>query len=614
MPIPIFINEALSLSQKQRKRKHKLLMHMSTQSGQRTYQNDPACTIFTLPMEVLTLIFEKLAPPSIGINDVFCADAENNLQHAQNIKYVSKQCIHPCTTAHTDLIRLSQVCYHWRTILLNHPLFWRPIWITNHKHSSHRALQLMQRAHNIPLEVIVIESTRHVPVKGYTGSHADIFPESKQRYDDVSSFCPGSENPMLAFWKIYSSVGKFIKILHISSPIPRVADGFFKEPMPFLESVALDNLHRPGQELYWLPKPLFSAVIPKLKRLLLKSVRFSWHDHCFTNLTFIHISLQDNLESDQWITGSTNTGNSLLSLNRLLQILSNCPELVTLDLHGVRLFGDILTILPVLLPNLQHLNLNGIFNPEQCLSILSCIETPILQTLKISHPFNTPHSFDKDDLPPERCFNLFSASAMQVNYRISCQWCSLPDLNFTVANKLGNSCLVAPPSDYSDALDKICKFKYSVTECNEYHESAFKLFFLSFLDQFCSPSTKSLTLYTTFFTNFPFNEFFAHFVDLEELCLSACLGGRSQPFFQFLQGITENANHSDQNILALPSLRIIVFYKIDFANDMEKVLDFLDLRKLQGHPLDEVKAVQCINTPPVYFDAMRQFVQHVNVI
>lgn len=167
--------------------------------------SDPSTgsSLWTIPMEILVHIFDDFVPLSIGIHEIWDADA---------IKHFSKRC--PCTTAHAKLVAVSQVVHRWRTIGFSYPSFRRPVWTSNHSNT-------LKRARNTPLEDIDIQSTRHLdecssnryalPANHVVGR--DIYPFRKHKR---------SYNPMLLFWNVYSG-GKFIKILHISSAIPDTA-------------------------------------------------------------------------------------------------------------------------------------------------------------------------------------------------------------------------------------------------------------------------------------------------------------------------------------------------------------------------------------------------------
>ncbi len=178
--------------------------------------------VVSLPCEILTVVFGYFVPPTLGIHEIIEAEC-----WVSKFKY-GIDC--PCSTDHADLISISQVCRSWRKAALGFPSFWNPIWVTDHDNALGRAPEFFLRARHAPLEVAVVDGTRN--------------PDSAVRFHDRKHTLPigPTYHPMVSLLNLHHQIGSFLKVLRITSSIPLVAEGFFKMPMPNLESLVLESL------------------------------------------------------------------------------------------------------------------------------------------------------------------------------------------------------------------------------------------------------------------------------------------------------------------------------------------------------------------------------------
>ncbi len=257
-------------------------------------------------------------------------------------------------------------------------------------------------------------------------------------------------------------------------------------PMPILESLVLESLYDTAGSVYRLPDPLFGGDTPNLRKVSWKSVDFSWEDPLFKNLTFLRMN--------------TPLASTTLQMRRFFQIMSNCPELVTLDLAfvGPVVPANFMPEARVSLPHLRHLVLTGMENAASCHYVLSGLRVPCLQRLHLNH-FGFPASHIDMLLPADFSFNPIIARTQVVD--ISLDWGeSMIEVNYIPGEDLsepwedvdGVFSTSAPRGDRMVVeMDVICKFHY---EAVEYEDPDFTALYLSFIQRFCSPQTQDLVL------------------------------------------------------------------------------------------------------------------------
>ncbi|KLO15781.1 hypothetical protein SCHPADRAFT_962352 [Schizopora paradoxa] len=564
-----------------------------------THVGDPqrnlSISILTMPAKILLRIFSMLVPPSIALQ---------YYEAPSTTRFTGKrQC--PCSSAHKDIISVSQVCSLLRATVLGHPPFWSPIWITNHLNSEQIALNFMQRALDNPLEIIIIDSTQHMWEYGcprITKIQQNQHSEHESTDSEFQVSSSYLHNPMQNFWSLHKATGKFIKILHIASPISSDADEFFKQPMPFLESFALD---RPLSSQMWnhdegynLPTPIFGGITPQLQKLMFQKVKFSWDDPIFKNLSYLSVSCVAVRDSE-------------VSLKRLLEILSRCPDLVTFGL-AVRVESpqSSLSLLPVIsLPYLRNLILTQLENAVQCKTILSCLQTQVLQMLDIFH-FDMPAQdirqiipiqFKSEDLELQKIYINWDLSTIEVQSQMA-------------SNKITSVHLRT--KDNLHCKRNMCSFRYQC--CNFPWDidrtSALSKLLAPVLRQICSPEAKIIKIENNHppmleACHFPFTELFRHCHKMETLIIDGMFDEQCHQLKVSLHAEVQAAE--DQDTVALPSLQELSLSNVDLGIGLNGIYSFLLHRHIRGCPLKVVSLIECNN---IQSDILEKAVTNLEVM
>jgi len=560
----------------------------------------------SLPYEILAVVFGCFVAPTLGIHEILDAELWES-----DFKY-GIDC--PCSADHADLVAISQVCRPWRKIVLGIPSFWNPIWVTDHDYALGRAPEFFRRACHwqVPLEVAVVDDTRN--------------PDSAERFHDRehTSSIGLTYHPMVSLLNLHHQIGSFMNVLRITSSIPLVAEGFFKMPMPILESLVLESLYDTAGSVYRLPDPLFGGDTPNLRKVSLKSVDFSWDDPLFKNLTLLRI--WDDSDRRVGTIPNTPLVPTTLRMQRFFQIMTDCPELVTLDLAfvGPVIPANFMPNARVSLPHLRHLVLTGMENAASCHCVLSGLRVPCLQRLHLNH-FGFPEPHIDMLLPADFSFNPIIARTQTID--ISLDWGeSMVEVNYLPSEDVGE-----PWEDLNEVFsttaprggrmvvetDAICKFRY---ETFEYEDPEFTALYLSFIQRFCSPQTQELVLCDLgrFGSDLPFDSqaLFAHFSSVQRLVVqngTKATGASFRSVMALLKSFSKDAEMSGDKVVALPSLKIVSFVDVDISEGFCDFCVFLRHRKGRSEPLEEVEIIGAKNIRPNMLDDLRELSGTVTV-
>jgi hypothetical protein len=218
-------------------------------------------------------------------------------------------------------IKVTHVCRHWRQVALDHASLWARIsgfpmcikWIT----------EQLSRAKNAPLEIELLGNptpetislfpphlphTRELRLRGLSRSH----------FSAIKELCSG-EAPDLEHLELFISVSK------VTNP---------------LTSQDFDGAM------------LFRGKAPKLRTLSLSHIRIPWS--FFPRCQFTQLKIV--LSEEEW-----NESPSLGSLDQLIDVLANCPnlEVLTLECCLPSILSQSIRMRNVHLPRLSYLSLAG---------------------------------------------------------------------------------------------------------------------------------------------------------------------------------------------------------------------------------------------------------------
>ncbi|KLO15770.1 hypothetical protein SCHPADRAFT_248923 [Schizopora paradoxa] len=331
------------------------------QGAAQTFQRHERGHISCLPLEVLTDTFAHLLPESLAIDDIISAH-----------ELESDWCLHRRRN-HDDIIHISHVCRSWRSICLTTSPLWSLLWITDEDCFAPRTEEFVNRSGNMTLEVAVRD---------------EIFRKKDflSNKEDPNSFNGPLIHPLLKFFSLVPHALQRMKTLRVCSRFSPTQDftSYFDKPAPLLESFALyvDSLSTDDIETttHILPSPLFGGSTPSLRKLSIHGADVPWTSDIFKNLTFLCICRDERRERND------------VSVNLLLQILENCPEIVSLEIGfagptlpvGDRMNESSLT--PKLAVSfLKNINLYGMRGMAPVVAFLSRLQTPRLQTLIVGH-------------------------------------------------------------------------------------------------------------------------------------------------------------------------------------------------------------------------------------
>ncbi|KLO15768.1 hypothetical protein SCHPADRAFT_248814 [Schizopora paradoxa] len=334
---------------------------MVAESAAQVFHGRQQGHISCLPVEVLTDAFTYLLPKSLVIDDAIGAHA------------LKPDCCLHRRRKHDDIINISHVCRPWRSICLAAPSLWNLLWITDEDHFTPRTEEFIRRSANMPLEVAVRDELRR---------NWRLFPYQQ----DVNPFKGPLIHPLLKFFNLVPCALQRLKTLRICSGFSTSQDftSCFDKPAPLLESFALyfDHMGTDGVEStsHILPSPLFSDSTPSLRQLSIHHAEVPWTSNIFKNLTLLCIWRDEEHEADH------------VEVNLLLQIMRNCPEIVSLEIGfaGPTLLADdsthpssLTSKVPAL--SLKNIKLYGMAELEPVLVFLSRLQTSRLQSLIVGH-------------------------------------------------------------------------------------------------------------------------------------------------------------------------------------------------------------------------------------
>ncbi len=356
--------------------------------------------------------------------------------------------------------------------------------------------------------------------------------------------------------------------------------------------------------------PLFGGVTPKLRRLSFLSVGFSWDDPLFKNLTYLRLSR----ERSPWqLRIGAGIYDRIVFQERFFQILLDCPELVTLQLNNVgpRKGTSSHQYIPV--PKLRHLTLLGLTDALHCRYILSCLRSPVLQRLEISHSGKREHDI-YEVLPIGFALHPLISNVEAIDFTVDWDEGTI-EADFIVGDldNIGEEeeiSVFKTMGTMGDIVDVVGKFKYRGLAYDE-DDTAHISLFTTFLRQFCPSKASSLGIcdLDSSFLHFPFSEFFGHFNAVQELVVDEGLGVDGHLVCKFLASAARDAEH--RNAVALPSLRVLTFYYINFNKGFKRLCSFLEHRKRRQLPMEEVEFRNCNNFTSEMSDIVGQLVRDV---
>jgi len=384
--------------------------------------------IFCLPTEVLTEIFAYILPETLAIDDEVDAlqfESDWMLRHERR---------------HNHLLNVTRVCRRWRQICLSSPSLWTLLWITDDDLSPLRAELSLQRSGDVPLEVAVCDSEGR-----------------KQRFPfNISAnkgFYGPLLHPLLSLSRLFPQGPSRLKTLRICSKAPPEHDftcftGWFDKPAPILESFVFTTdtvfLTHIGAAAFRFPS-LFGGYTPALRKLSIEDVIIPWSSAIFKNLTFLRVRLCNGILQNH-------ARESEVELNRLLEILRDCPGLVTLELGHVgpknsTIKTDGSTYLTsasqpkVDVRFLKIIIFHDVRDAAVLLLFLDNLQTPSLHCLRIGHDGLTLHTIN--NLVPQTVsfdHRLKLCNCLRIDVDRACGWidaelCLLDELNTFLLNK-----------------------------------------------------------------------------------------------------------------------------------------------------------------------------------
>ncbi|KLO15783.1 hypothetical protein SCHPADRAFT_938483 [Schizopora paradoxa] len=316
----------------------------------------------SIPEEVLVHIFSYLPPKPLAISNDPLPNVDWHLHDRRR---------------HDDLIAVTHVCRAWRQICLSTPSFWNLVWISDDDVSRSRAQKLIERSGNRPMEIAVRDE------EAFFRCH-QITPAAKKRHITGPLL-----EPVLALRTLFPQGPLTIKTVRISSPF-KLPPGehqiaFFSMPAPLLSSFVLSiATHRNDVDwpIFQLPSPLFAGHTPKLRKLGLLNVDVPWNSSMFKNLSTLRIECTE-------INHRPNPIDSRVDVHRLLEIIHDCPHLITLVLIDVGPISSTPTLetksSQVIARHLTNMRIEVDWELAPFHSFLDNLHSPILRHCYISH-------------------------------------------------------------------------------------------------------------------------------------------------------------------------------------------------------------------------------------
>ncbi len=382
--------------------------------------------ISCLPTEVLMETFAHLLPETLAIDNELDA-----IEHESDwLLYRERR--------HDDLLNITHVCRQWRRICLSSPSLWTLLWIADDDLSPLRAESSLRRSGETPLEVAICDTEgRKQRSPASDGSNFE--------------FLGPLLHPLLTLSRLFPRGPSRIKALQICCKITSGPDftGWFDKPAPTLETFAFvtDTFScvDSGVIPFSFPSPLFDACTPALRKLSIYDAIIPWSSAIFKNLTFLRVCLSSDTQENHARDGR-------IELNRLLEILRDCPDLVTLELGHVGPKSSMIktdgstSLTRASQPKvdvrfLKNIIFHGVRDAAVLLLFLDHLQTPSLHCLRIGHDGLTLRTID--DLVPQTVsfdHRLELCNCLRIDVDRACGWvdaefCLVDELNTVLFNK-----------------------------------------------------------------------------------------------------------------------------------------------------------------------------------
>ncbi|KLO15784.1 hypothetical protein SCHPADRAFT_995645 [Schizopora paradoxa] len=335
------------------------LRHEMTESKLQT--SPPRGHISRLPEDILAQIFTYLLPKTLAMDDNLHFDLDWSLHKRRR---------------HDHLIAITHVCRAWRMICLPTKTFWDLIWISDDDVSRSRAEKFIERSGGRPLEVAVHDEEVFFRTFGEGRAQG----RRKVRHLTGPLF-----EPVLALHALFPQGASRIQTLQISSMHKQLhavhIPTFFSMPAPVLESFLLADV------AFHVPSTLFANHTPKLRKLAMCNVAVPWASSIFKNLTSIRFDCT-------LINSSLHGVNYRVDVHRLLEIVRDCPNLITLALDDVGPIGKMSDLTKTATPDslkvsaLHFAIIHVRFDQELAhfFTFLNGLYTPNLRHLYVAHP------------------------------------------------------------------------------------------------------------------------------------------------------------------------------------------------------------------------------------
>ena len=287
----------------------------------------------------------------------------------------------------TQIITLTHVCRHWRTVLLAYPKIWSTVRMKPGDPSV--ISEWLARSQEAPITVIAgfSDSYEH-PLCHYQGSTAATLADN-----DIRTVCPCHRAIIsLDILLPHRSRIRDLSIILRSSGPGWVHDcdreptflghPFFKEPLPNLQHLDFRGDHpKSNRRTIPIPDSLFAKNLPRLKELT------------YLGVTGGLTRTAKNLTSGEIGTWRGFAGPSIISLDELQTFFSNNNTIESLTVNNCELFEGYQLPTTTPMPDLKFLKVGSPLG-NHLKQILDCIHAPQfkdLDTVRVHFAFRGVH-------------------------------------------------------------------------------------------------------------------------------------------------------------------------------------------------------------------------------
>ncbi|KLO15780.1 hypothetical protein SCHPADRAFT_249109 [Schizopora paradoxa] len=551
---------------------------VASQASQRRY-------VSCIPTEILTRTFSLLLPMTLAMGNDYDA--------------VESDCTYFLRPygSHNDLLNVSRVCRDWRRVCLSTTSLWNRIWINDDDISSYRAEVFRDRSGNAPLEVVVRNDQT---VKQASTSRSPYL----RQPNDV--FMGPIFHPLLHLSKLFPHGPTRMKTLRISCTFPIhksfAISTWFSNPAPLLESLSIGNnrhgirnINDEGTSYFKTPRPLFGGFTPSLRKLSVDSVEIPWDSAVFRNLTLLHICYYMDSPEIRAV--------GKVTVDRLLQILSDCPFLVSMKLENA---GPIRSTvakentlkLPskIDLPLLTNISVDSIEDMSVVKTFFNIIHTRVLRHCVVKT--DTLPLDDVSDIFPQtlefdprlRLCNYLMLDLHPVCESIFAEISHVDGLDKGLQEKLGHKTismfgLIDDAMRFGVMVELKNGLKWDEEVEDDRDEEAFIRLSLSFLRRFCVNPENIHALYIQSseiaLRDWPYRGIFEILTNVHCIQVWNYEGGsiEAESFTSFLFDEAQRADAQD-NAVACPSVKMLIMGDVNFEeHTIERLYAFLSHRK-----------------------------------